>query len=126
MGTISTSLDAHLNAFSRPTSNYEIGSAKSLKKSTYIVDFAPVSSTSRYARDPGEAGKEPPSKGVNRISRGPPVPVDLATARSERKVEETLYRYYIWNAHPLQRQCCLALSSLGIGEPSLERDFSYI
>jgi hypothetical protein len=75
-------------SISGPTSNYELRSASSLAKSTYVVDFTPVYFTCRCARDLGEASKEPLSKDADRIGRESSALVDLAAACSDEKLRE--------------------------------------
>ena len=71
--------------FPDPTSNYELRSASSLGKSTYVVDFTLVCFNCRCASDTGEVAKEPLSKGVDRIGRESSALVDLAAAFSDVK-----------------------------------------
>jgi hypothetical protein len=69
-----------------PTSNYEIGSATSIERTTYIVDFAPVFFICCCARDTGEVTQKPFGNAVNGINRW--FSHDLATARSDIKVKK--------------------------------------
>ena len=119
MTTISTSLNVHLNALSRPTSNYEIRSATSLRTPKLWT----ISFIGRRARDPGETGKELLSKGVNRISRGS---LDLAVARSKIEAEEILYRYNNWNIYPSTETALPGAIPLGVGSLRWSESFVFL
>jgi hypothetical protein len=86
--------------FPDPTSNCEIESTRSLGESTYVVNSAPISFTCRCACDTSEAGKESLRKGVDRIGRRFLVLANLATACSDVKAEEILYRCYVESVYP--------------------------
>jgi hypothetical protein len=71
-------------------------------------------SASSVRHDAGEAGKEPLSKDVHRISRKSFILVNLATARSDVNGRKSFTVTKSGASTPLQRQYGLALASLGI------------
>src|SRR4051812_47532451 len=91
----------------------------SLGKSTYIVDFGPISVVCGCASDTGKAGKKPLCIAIDRINRR--FHIDGTMAYSDLEAEEILHRSQIGSVHPLPETVMPGTGHVGGGETSLQR-----
>ena len=76
-----------------PTADYKIGFPSSVRKSTYVINLAPVSLVYGRASDTSKTSKEPFGKNIQRISRYPFFLIDNPTAGCGLEAKEIIHGY---------------------------------
>jgi hypothetical protein len=103
-----------------PTPDCEIGFLSSVRKSTHVIDLAPVSLVCGRASDTSKTSKESFGKSIQRISRYPSFLVDNPTARGGLKAKEILHGCQIRNVNPFGETASPGAILVGDREPLLD------